>query len=89
MSVNPLCQTYTLNGDCTNCFAGYFLEGYACVAVINLNPLCLNFSGSLCINCKVGYYVGIKSICTTANPLCLTYNMANGVCITCVAGYIL
>jgi len=86
-AVNPLCNGFDLNGNCTKCFTGYTLNGSVCVTLISLNPFCFSFKGSACAICKYRYYINSNGICIGVNPLCNLYNKNTGFCLTCVSGY--
>lgn len=84
--VNPLCNTWDANGFCTSCYQGYSLSGTNCV--IQSDPNCLIWSGSVCTQCiPWTYYDGSK--CVQVSTACRTFNPSNGQCTSCYTGWTL
>lgn len=56
---NPICKNIRSNGDCTECYAGYFLTQGACIIPSNLqvnsmtfNKNCKNFTNEKVDSCQ-------------------------------------
>jgi hypothetical protein len=84
-----VCATKDSNGYCISCPSGYEIWQNLCIKIINLNPYCLTFSGTICTFCLPNYYLGSNGICVTLSSTCYTYSMQTGYCLSCPVGYML
>jgi hypothetical protein len=82
------CATQDNNGYCTSCPSGYQIWQQLCIRIIDLNPYCLTFTGTVCAFCLPNYYLGTNGICIALSSACNTYNMQTGFCLSCPVGYL-
>lgn len=89
-AVNTLCNTWNnINGYCLTCYNGYILNGNTCIVnnqVVNNNPLCRTFSGSICVECATRSYF-VNGICTAVDSRCASFDSLNGRCTACYNGF--
>jgi hypothetical protein len=87
--VNPQCNTFTSDGQCTTCYDGYSLSKGSCILASNLlPPNCREMWSGVCSECNIGYALTPNGVCIARMAGCLT-SLSDGRCVSCSVGYLL
>jgi proprotein convertase subtilisin/kexin type 5 len=90
--VSDLCETYSSNGFCSSCYAGYDLANGTCVysssnTAAPADSGCSKWVKGACQACSVGWVFNANGKCITVSDQCKTYDAASGDCLSCYNGY--
>jgi proprotein convertase subtilisin/kexin type 5 len=90
--VSDNCKSFTLNGDCSACWAGYDLIQGACVRntsqPLNVNCKAWDWNKQVCLECANRFVFNSNGICVSVSDNCRTFDNS-GFCTGCYNGYTL